>query len=69
MSQTDTEQAESHNADILRDAQKMMYNGKFTEAYDVLQPVIYSNPSHVDALYMVAVCQRYMSQNEQAIGT
>ena len=69
MSQTDSHQDSSHPADVIRVAQKKMYESKFAEAYKMLQPVIQSNPSNVDALYMTAVCQRYTGQSDEAMQT
>lgn len=40
--------------------------GAFAEALDLLAPVLEAEPGHGEALYMTAVCQRYLEQFDKA---
>ncbi|MFC2951197.1 sulfotransferase [Marinicaulis aureus] len=50
----------------LREAQRLMTAGRFEDARMVLAPMLDEAPDNVDALYMSAVCARYLSQPEKA---
>jgi tetratricopeptide (TPR) repeat protein len=47
-------------------AQTQMYEGRFDAARETLQPVLDASPDHVDALYMQAVCARYLKRHDEA---
>ncbi|WP_430431220.1 tetratricopeptide repeat-containing sulfotransferase family protein [Oceanicaulis sp.] len=53
----------------LRAAETQMRTGAFDTALSALQPVLQSDPDMVDALYMAAVCQRYLKQTDAARAT
>lgn len=53
----------------LRAAETQMRTGAFDKALSALQPVLQSDPDMVDALYMAAVCQRYLKQTDAARAT
>ncbi|WP_323760398.1 tetratricopeptide repeat-containing sulfotransferase family protein [Maricaulis sp.] len=50
----------------LKTAQQQMYEGRFDAARDALQPVLDASPDHADALYMQAVCARYLKRHDEA---
>jgi len=54
-------------ADALKHAQRLMYEGAFEAALASLEPVLSGEPDHVDALYMSAVCQRYLGRHDAAL--
>jgi len=53
-------------AEALKSAQAEMYEGRFDTALERLRPLLDSTPEHVEALYMTAVCQRYLRQTDAA---
>lgn len=55
--------------DTLKKAQKLIYSGQFNEALTELGGVLATAPEHVDALYMKAVCERYMGDTQAAFET
>ena len=69
MPENDINHTDARHVDIIRAAQKMMYDSNFAEAQKALQVVTDENPGHVDALYMIGVCQRYAGQYSQAMST
>lgn len=58
--------ADSDVSELLNSAQADMYAGRFEGALEHLQNVLRNDPHHVDALYMKAVCLRYLKQTEAA---
>ena len=50
----------------LTTAQKQMYESRFDAALETLQPVLDASPDHTDALYMQAVCARYLKRHDAA---
>ena len=52
--------------DALADVRRLMQASDFKAAETALQQILDRAPDLVDALYMRAVCQRYLSQNVQA---
>lgn len=47
-------------------AQKQMYEGRFDAARETVQAVLDSSPDHADALYVQAVCDRYLKRYDGA---
>ncbi|WP_421922662.1 tetratricopeptide repeat-containing sulfotransferase family protein [Maricaulis maris] len=43
-----------------------MYESRFDAALETLQPVLDASPDHTDALYMLAVCARYLKRHDEA---
>ena len=58
--------ADSDVSELLNSAQADMYAGRFDGALERLENVFRSDPHHVDALYMKAVCLRYLKQTGDA---
>jgi len=56
---------ETH-AEALKTAQKSMYGGDFEAALATLSGILDADPAHADALYMSAVCERYLKRYEAA---
>lgn len=56
-------------ADALKTAQAEMYSGRFDAAVERLDSVLAGQPDHVEALYMTAVCRRYLRQADAARAT
>ncbi|MGD8326801.1 MAG: sulfotransferase [Sphingomonadales bacterium] len=50
---------------LLKDVQKQIYDGRFDEALKTLEPVLIEAPDNVDALYMQAVCHRYLKHDQE----
>lgn len=50
----------------LQKAQKALYDGQFEQAIAAVSGILRQNPDHHDALYMLAVAQRYGGQLRQA---
>nr|WP_291841994.1 tetratricopeptide repeat-containing sulfotransferase family protein [Maricaulis sp.] len=50
----------------LTTAQKQMYDSRFDAALATIQPVLDAAPEHTDALYVQAVCARYLKRHDQA---
>jgi tetratricopeptide (TPR) repeat protein len=46
---------------FLQQAQKAMQAGQFAQAAQQVEPILADQPAHVDALYMAAVCARYLN--------
>ncbi|WP_395074947.1 tetratricopeptide repeat-containing sulfotransferase family protein [Hyphococcus sp.] len=51
---------------ILGEAQRLMTAGRFNDAYEKLEPLLDDENELVDALYLSAVCQRYLNQHHKA---
>ena len=58
--------ADDTQTQALREAETQMRSGAFDAALRVLEPVLTQEPDLVDALYMRAVCQRYLKQTQAA---
>ena len=58
--------AKDKTQDDLRQAQRLMTAGRFDDALALLQPLLAAMPDNVDALYMSAVCERYLTHFEKA---
>ncbi|MEQ8403837.1 MAG: sulfotransferase [Oceanicaulis sp.] len=54
---------------VLQAAQRQMYEGAFSAALDTLEPLLKRDGGHTDALYMAAVCQRYLKRHDAALET
>ncbi len=67
MSKIDANTTNSRNVDTIQAVQKLMYESKFAEALNALHPIIENDPTHIDALYMSAVCYRYIGQSAEAM--
>ncbi|WP_300541792.1 tetratricopeptide repeat-containing sulfotransferase family protein [Maricaulis sp.] len=50
----------------LKTAQTQMYEGRFDAALETVRPILDGNPDHTDALYVSAVCARYLKQWDEA---
>lgn len=61
-----TDEAEG-NVKRIKDAQTLMYDGRFEDAVLCLHPVLKSDPTDVEALYMTAVCERYLKHPDRAL--
>ncbi|MFN2099651.1 tetratricopeptide repeat-containing sulfotransferase family protein [Altererythrobacter sp. MF3-039] len=55
------------SADIIPQAQALMYKGSFDGALSALEPLLRADPPEIEALYMAAVCRRYLKQLELAL--
>ena len=55
----------SHDA-VLKAAQEKIMAGAFAEALEMVMPVLDAEPEHGEALYMAAVCHRYLERHEDA---
>lgn len=55
-------------ADGLKAAQSAMQAGDFTRALGTLEGVLAHQPDHADALYIKAVCFRYLKRLDDALG-
>ncbi len=53
--------------DLLATAQQQIVAKRFDEALGSLSPVLESDPGNVEALYLVAVCHRYLGDNKTAL--
>ena len=62
------QQEKTRQAELLS-IQKLMQSGAFTSALEQLEAILTLDPSFVDALYMKAVCFRYLKQDESAFKT
>ena len=58
--------ADDTQTQALHEAETQMRSGAFDAALRVLEPVLTQEPDLVDALYMRAVCQRYLKQTQAA---
>jgi len=53
-------------AEALKSAQADIYKGRFEAALENLRPVLEATPNHLEALYMSAVCCRYLRDFDKA---
>ena len=53
--------------DILRTVQAQMYEGRFDAALDLLGGLLEQAPTNAEALYLSAVCARYLKRPEAAL--
>jgi len=60
-----SETADTH-ASALKAAQAAMYESRFEDALELIAPAMEADPDHVDALYMAAVCERYLDRPQRA---
>lgn len=60
-----TPQAEAY----LKHAKALVQGQRFGDAIRHLKPVLENNPDNSEALYMLAVCQRYQHRHDQALET
>ncbi|WP_203291557.1 sulfotransferase [Maricaulis parjimensis] len=60
-----SEDTDSH-VQALSEAQKQMYESRFEAALETIRPVLDAAPDHTDALYMQAVCCRYLKRFDAA---
>ncbi|WP_440958245.1 sulfotransferase [Oceanicaulis sp. LC35] len=61
--------ADEIQTEALRTVETHMRTGAFDRALSVLEPVLNTDPDLVDALYMRAVCQRYLKDTQAARST
>lgn len=54
-------------ANTLKQAQQLVYEGRFSEAQQLLAPILAGDPANTDALYMKAVCHRYAGERDDAL--
>ena len=50
----------------LKNAQRKIYDGAFEAALDIVDAILHQSPELTDALYMKAVCERYLKRFSQA---
>lgn len=55
------------HAAALNAAQAQVYEGRFEAALETLRPVLDADPDRTDALYMAAVCARYLKRPAEAL--
>lgn len=60
---------EKEIAQLLRQAQKSLYQGSVSGAFDAASAVLKTDPLHPEALYVLAVAQRYSNQFADATDT
>ncbi|MEO9633257.1 MAG: sulfotransferase [Parasphingorhabdus sp.] len=53
----------------LKLARTQMYEGRFQDALDRAKSALQTDPQHIDALYMKAVCERYCGHNDEALAS
>ncbi len=58
--------ASSAAANVLQRTQQQMRDGNFDAAATALEDLLKGEPDHLDALYMLAVCERYRGRFEAA---
>ncbi len=58
--------AEENTEVKLREAQRLMTAGRFEDSRMMLALLLEETPDNIDALYMSAVCERYLKQPEKA---
>ena len=56
-------------SESLKQAQVMIYDGRFSDALNIVTSVLETAPDHIDALYMKAVCHRYTGDDDKALHT
>lgn len=54
------------NQELLAATQKQMYDGNFSAAERTAKTILSATPDHVDATYMLAVCQRLQEKHQAA---
>lgn len=62
-----SEQDSDIHIQALKTAQARIYDGRFDAALEALRPVLEAQPDHTDALYMAAVCARYLNRPDEAL--
>lgn len=55
--------------DKLKQIRDLMYMGDFQQSYDIANEILSADNDNIDALYMLAVCKRYLSQYDEALST
>ncbi len=68
MSATETAQASSSETTI-RQAKALLQQGNIAKAVDVVELLLNNEPEHAEALYIEAVCFRYLKQTDKALAT
>ena len=56
-------------AELLKQARTQMYEGRFDAALSIAMAVLQEEPENIDALYMKAVCERYLDHNDKAMAS
>ncbi len=56
-------------AELLKQARAQMYEARFEAALSSAVTVLQDEAENIDALYMKAVCERYLGQNETALAS
>lgn len=56
-------------AELLKQARTQMYEGRFQAALSTAMTVLQDEPENIDALYMKAVCERYLGHNKPALSS
>ncbi len=56
-------------AELLKQARTQMYEGRFDAALSTSIAVLQNEPENIDALYMKAVCERYLDHNDKAMAS
>ena len=54
---------------LLLEVKKLIRSSEFSVAAEHLNQVLLTSPEHIDAHYLLAVCQRKLEQHSQALGT
>ncbi len=54
-------------AELQKQARTQMYEGRFKAALSTAETVLQHDAENIDGLYMKAVCERYLGQNETAL--
>ena len=67
MAESCVPQDEDGHVESLKTAQTQMYEGRFEAALDTLSAVLEHDPDMTDALYMSAVCARYLERPDDAL--
>ena len=55
-----------HIAESLKTAQRHIMDARFTDAIEILQNLLTHTPDNIDALYMQAICLRYLNKPQDA---
>lgn len=56
-------------AEMLKQARTQMYEGRFKAALNTAVAVLQDDAENIDALYMKAVCERYLDHNDKALAS
>lgn len=56
-------------AELLKQARTQMYEGRFKAALSTAVTVLQDDAENIDALYMKAVCERYLEHNDKALAS